>query len=179
MRLGNTSHQYGAMSKVLHWWVALLILGLIWLGWYMVDLSYYDPWYNMALGTHKSFGLVVPGLALSTLFWNLYSRPPTEVPTLRRWERIAAPIVHRLLYFMMIAIPLSGYLISTSEGASVSLFGWIDIPASYVASESIRDLLIKIHAYAAYTTGILACGHGLAALKHHFIDRDATLRRMI
>lgn len=179
MRLVNTLHQYGAISKALHWWVALLILGLIWLGWYMVDLSYYDPWYNTALNAHRSFGLVVLGLALSTLFWNLYSSPPEEVPTLKRWERIAAPIVHRLLYVMMIAIPLSGYLISTSEGASVSLFGWFDIPATYVASESIRERLIIIHAYAAYTTGILACSHGLAALKHHLLDRDATLRRML
>ena len=145
----------------------------------MVNLSYYDPWYNTALTAHRSFGLVVLGLALGTLFWNVYSSLPEEVTTLKRWERITAPVVHRLLYVMMIVIPLSGYLISTSEGASVSLFGWIDIPATYVASESIRELLIKIHAYAAYTTGILACGHGLAALKHHLIDRDATLRRML
>lgn len=179
MPLRNTPHKYGTVSKTLHWCVVLLIIVLIWLGWYMVDLGYYDRWYNTALSAHKSFGMLALALAVINILWNLYSNPPKDEPTLRPWERIAAPLTHHLLYLMMITIPLTGYLISTSEGAPVSFFGWLDIPAIYVANESIRDLLIEIHYYAAYLTAIVACGHGTAAFKHHFIDRDATLRRML
>ncbi len=80
---------------------------------------------------------------------------------------------------MLVAVPVTGYLISTSAGDGISMFGWFDVPAVLPRSDWIRDLAVELHFYLAYTTAMLVAIHVLAALKHHFVDRDATLRRML
>jgi cytochrome b561 len=177
--LKNSSTRYGALSKSLHWSVALLIIGLVWLGWYMVDLTYYDRWYNDSLSTHKALGMLVLILAVAKVGWTLYSRPPELVASLRGWERAAARVTHFTLYFMMLAIPLTGYAISTSKGDAVSVFGWFQIPAVFPVGEGLRDLAIELHFYFAYVTAALVVLHASAALKHHFVDKDDTLKKML
>lgn len=177
--LKNTNQRYGLISKTLHWALAVLIISLIWLGWYMVGLSYYDRWYNATLSLHKSFGLLALALAIINVGWHLYSRPPADVATLKLWERIGAEVTHFMLYVLMLAIPLSGYLVSTSAGQSIAFFSWVDIPALYPIDDRLRDFAIEVHYYMAYGAVALVIVHILGALKHHFIDRDATLLRII
>lgn len=177
--LKNSIERYGAISKILHWAIALLIIGLIWLGWYMVDLTYYDRWYYDSLMAHKALGMVVLTLALIQILWTVYSRSPDYVPNLKPWERIAAKIVHLTLFGVMFAIPATGYLISTSANDPVSIFGWFEIPAIFPVDEGTRDLAIELHFYLAYGAACVVVVHALAALKHHFVDRDDTLRRML
>lgn len=177
--LKNSAERYGIVSRLLHWSIALLIFGLVALGWYMVDLTYYDRWYYTSLSAHKALGILVLELAILKILWSLYSRPPEFAPTLKPWERISARIMHGVLYLMMILIPVTGYIISTSAGDPVSFFGWYQVPALFPKNEGMRDLAIELHYYLAYGTAVLAALHGLAALKHHFIDRDGTLRKMI
>jgi cytochrome b561 len=175
----NTDTRYGLVAKFLHWSIAALILGLIWLGWYMVGLTYFDKWYNESLSLHKACGLLVLGLALLKLGWLAYSPSPAFPPGLARWEQIAARSVHHILILMMVLIPVTGYLISTSAGKPVSFFGLLDVPAVVPVGERLRDLAIDAHFYLAYGTGVLAAGHVLAACKHQFLDRNGTLARML
>ena len=175
----NTESRYGLVTKLLHWSVAVLIIGLIWLGWYMVDLTYYDAWYNDSLAWHKALGIVAFALGAVKIGWTLCSRPPAYVESLKRWERVGAAAAHHLFYVMMMAIPLTGYLISTSQGEGIDLWGLFTVPAVVVAGEEIRDLAIEAHYWCAYITGGAGAVHAAAAIKHQFLDRDGTLRRML
>lgn len=176
--LTNTEQHYGLVSKTLHWSIALLIIGLIWLGWYMIDLTYFDRWYNTSLEAHKSLGMLVLALATLNITWKACNRSPTFVASIKVWERITARATHVALYIMMFLVPVTGYAISTAANSAVSFFGWFDIPAVLPASEGLRNLATEVHYYCSYGTAILVALHALAALKHQFVDEDGTLSRM-
>lgn len=178
--LRNSSDRYGLVTKVLHWSIAVLMLGLIGLGWYMVDLTYFDRWYNASLSWHRILGLVVLGLATLFVLWKQVSPSPHHhLARIGPLQRVAASLVHRLLVLMMFLLPVTGYLISTSAGKAIDVFGWFEIPALIDVDTALRDVAIWIHYYAAYGTGLLALGHAAAALKHQFIDKDGLLARML
>ncbi len=179
MRIKNTPEHFGLMTKLFHWLIAMAIIGLIGLGWYMVDLTYYDKWYNKSLAWHKSLGMLVLAAALLKIVWQLYSPIPDTTADLANWERLGANIMHKLLLALMILIPISGYLVSTSDGKAVDIFGWIDVPALVSKNKELRDLAIELHYYMAYATVVLVLGHIAAALKHQFVDKDATLVKML
>ena len=179
MLIKNTLLEFGLLSKLLHWSIAVLILSLIWLGWYMVDLTYYDKWYNDSLHYHKSLGLIVLALALVKIGWQRYTPAPDSLPDLKTWEKAGAKFMHYVLWGMMLSIPVTGYLISTSAGKPIQLFNWFAIPAVVDVGEALRELAIAVHYYLAYATLLLVAGHAGAALKHHFVNRDSTLKRML
>ena len=174
----NNAFRFGLVSKLLHWLIAIGIVGLIWLGWWMVGLGYYDPWYHDSLEFHKAAGMVVLLLAFAKIGWQIYNRPPLPGPHLQRWEIRASKSMHYVLYALMIVVPITGYMMTTSAGQSVSMFGLFDLPAILTITESTRDMAIAIHYYFAYAGIALVLGHGGAALKHHFINKDDTLKRM-
>ncbi|MBL28575.1 MAG: cytochrome b [Rhodospirillaceae bacterium] len=177
--LANGPDRYGLVSKLLHWLIAAGIVGLVILGWWMVGLSYYDAWYNRGLALHRAFGLIVLALAILFVGWRLLSPPPRLQQTLKPWERAAANTVHVVLLAAMVAIPTSGYFISTSAGAGVPIFGLFEVPALTAVPDRLRDLAIAVHYYLAYGVIAVAAMHAGAALKHQFIDRDGTLKRML
>ncbi len=179
MLIKNTSARFGLPSKLFHWSVAALILGLIWLGWYMVDLTYYDKWYNDSLHYHKSLGILALALALVKLGWQFYTPAPDTLPGLKTWETVGAKFMHYVLWGMMLLIPVTGYLISTSAGKPIQLFNWFEIPPIVNVDEGLRELAITVHYYLAYATLFLVAGHAGAALKHHLINKDSTLKRML
>ena len=178
-RLRNQQHQFGLISKCLHWTIALSMFGLIALGWYMVDLTYYDRWYNRSLELHKSLGMVVFALGLSMVVWKWVSPSPLLNDSLPQWQKLSAVIMHRVLLALVVAIPITGYLISTSAGKSIMVFGALELPAIMQVDETLRDLSIRAHYYLAYGVGIIALGHAGAALKHQLIDRDGTLAQNV
>jgi len=177
--LRNTPDSYGLVTKVLHWSIAGLIFGLIGLGRYMVDLTYFDRWYNASLAWHRVLGLVVLLLAALFVGWKAVSPSPLHPRGLPRLQRIAAVSVHLALMLMMFLLPVTGYLISTSAGKPIDVFGLFEVPVLFPVDRGLRDLAIDVHYYAAYATGVLALGHAGAALKHQFIDRDGLLARML
>ncbi|MFT4585891.1 MAG: cytochrome b561 [Gammaproteobacteria bacterium] len=179
MNFKNTSARFGLVTKLLHWLIALMMLALVWLGWYMVDLTYYDKWYNQALSYHKAAGLVVLGLAAFWLGWRMLSPSPQARESSPIWVRRSATIMHGILVLLMLVIPLTGYVISTSAGKSVSVFDWFNIPALFEISTQLRDAAIAAHYYLAYGLCILVAGHVGAACKHQFVNRDGTLTRML
>lgn len=177
--LKNTIERYGLVTKLLHWTIAVLILGLIWLGWYMVDLTYFDRWYNESLSWHRSLGLTVLTLAVALILWKRVSPSPQLPGSISGFQRRAASAMHHLLLTLMVLIPITGYLVSTSAGKTIPFFGWFEVPALIPVSTWLRDLAIKLHFYLAYGIGVLAAGHAAAAIKHQFIDRDGVLARML
>ncbi len=179
MQVTNSCQSYGVLSKWLHWMISICMIGMIWLGWYMVDLGYYDRWYHDALSIHKAVGIAVLGLGTLKIAWTLYTGLPDPVSTIKPWERTAARATHIIFFLLMVLIPVAGYVISTSEGRPVSVFGWFDVPVVYIANAWQRDLAIAAHYYLAYGTALLVAVHASAALKHQFLDRDGTLRRML
>ena len=105
--------------------------------------------------------------------------PPAALASYSRLTRIAAAMGHLALYLLLFSIVISGYLISTADGKAISVFGWFDIPATVANAGAQADLAGSLHLWLAWTVVILSLLHGLMALKHHFIDNDDTLNRML
>ena len=179
MFIKNSPTRFGLVTKLLHWLLATLIIFLIWLGWYMVDLTYFDRWYNESLTWHKSLGMLVLGLAVLKIGWQAYTPLPRNPAPLKPWERAGAAAMHHTLLAVMVLLPATGYLISTSAGRGVAVFGMFEVPPMIQGSERVRDLAIQVHFYLAYGTALLLAGHAAAALKHEFVNRDGTLARML
>lgn len=174
--LSNTSERWGSISIALHWFSAVAVIGLFASGWWISTLTYYHPWYNAAPWWHKSFGITLLAMTLLRVVWRLVT--PTPRPLEHRHEALAAKLGHGLIYLLLLTVLCSGYLISTAEGSPISVFGWFEIPASWRFSRQ-ATLMGTLHWYAAWTLVILAAGHALFALKHHFLDHRATLTRML
>lgn len=179
MKLRNTRTAYGAISVSLHWLVALAVIGLFGLGWWMVELSYYDPWYRKGPNIHRSIGILLFMVMVARLLWRFVSPPPKPLPEHQRWEVMVAHGAHWLLYLLLFVAMISGYLITTADGSSISVFGWFDVPSVTGRIRGMEDTAGAVHYWSTWALIGLAGLHALAALKHHFIDRDATLKRML
>jgi cytochrome b561 len=177
MQWGNTREGYGLVAIGLHWLVAVTVLGLFGLGLWMVELTYYDPWYRTAPGIHKAVGVLLFIALVLRLLWRLGQ--PAPAPIGRRWERALAGLVHALLYLLLFATMIAGYLISTADGRAVEVLGLFAVPATFTGLANQEDIAGAVHFWLAWTLVGLVTLHALAALKHAFIDRDATLRRML
>lgn len=175
----NTADRYGWVSIVMHWIVALAVFGLFALGTYMVDLSYYDNWYRSAPHIHKSIGLVLFGLVLLRVLWRFLSPVPRSLPNHKRWEKISANLAHGALYILIFVAMISGYLISTADNSGIEVFSWFTVPSLTGRQKGLEDTAGLIHYWATWGLLVLAVLHGMGALKHHLIDRDETLRRML
>lgn len=179
MQLKNTDSRYGLVAVVLHWLVALTVIGLACLGLWMTDLSYYSPYYRSAPFWHKSIGITLALVLVIRLFWRWSNPQPRPLPNHARWERWLARVVHGLLYGLLLLIVTSGYLISTAKGQGISVFGWFEIPALVSGLPEQADRAGLVHYWLAISVLALAALHALGALKHHVLDRDDTLRRML
>ncbi|MFK0086159.1 cytochrome b [Pseudomonas sp. NPDC090755] len=179
MQLRNSTSRYGLVSIVMHWGVALAVFGLFGLGLWMMELDYYSPWRKEAPELHKSIGLVLLAVMLVRVFWRFISPPPPALPNHGKLTRMASKAGHGALYLGLFAVMIAGYLISTADGVGIPVFGLFEVPALVSNLPDQADVAGEIHFYLAWGLVIFAGLHALAALKHHFIDRDATLKRML
>jgi cytochrome b561 len=179
MQLRNSSSRYGWVSIILHWGVALAVFGLFALGLWMVGLDYYSTWRKDAPDLHKSIGLTLFAIMLLRVLWRFISPPPQAPANHGRLTRLGAAFGHGFLYLSLFAVIIAGYLISTADGVGVPVFGLFEVPALVSGLPDQADTAGVIHLYLAWVLVIFSGLHGLAALKHHFIDRDATLTRML
>ena len=177
--LTNSSSSYGWISILLHWLVALGVFGLFGLGLYMVELSYYDPWYRKAPNLHKSIGLTLFGLLLLRVIWRKINQVPAALPGWSNVEKKLSHWVHILLYVLILATMVAGYLISTADGRGIEVFGWFEVPALLPPVKGMEDVAGEVHEYLAWSVLGMVAIHLLGALKHHFVDKDNTLLRMI
>lgn len=179
MQFRNSSSRYGLVSIFLHWGVALAVFGLFALGLWMVGLDYYSAWRKDAPDLHKSIGLTLFAVMLLRLLWRFISPPPPAPANHGQLTRLGAKFGHAFLYIGLFVLMFSGYLISTADGAGIPVFNLFEVPALISGLPDQADIAGEVHFYLAWALVIFAGVHGLAALKHHFIDRDATLLRML
>jgi cytochrome b561 len=168
--------RYTRTAVVLHWLLALAIVGTFTLGLYMTGLPLSPRrlyWFNV----HKWIGVCILALSAARLLWRLAHRPPEDLP-MARWQRRAARWTHRLLYALFFAVPLAGWAYSASAGYPVVLFGVLPLPSFVPVDKELAELLKLCHHWLAYALGALVAAHVAGAMKHHFVDRDATLVRM-
>ena len=178
-QIRNSVAQYGAVSIALHWLIALVITGLFALGFWMVDLDYYHEWYKQAPDIHRSVGILLFAGMLLRLFWRLVNKKPEPLSTHSRLETLAAHGAHLMLYLLIFAAMISGYLISTADGSSIVVFDWFEVPSVTGRIKGMEDTAGLVHYWVTWALVGLASVHSLAALKHHLIDKDDTLRRML
>lgn len=170
--------RYGAVAQLLHWLTALLLPGSFALGFYMVGLAV-SPDTLRLYSYHKWLGVTVFAVVLLRLGWRLWSPPPPLPASLPAWERQAAPIVHRLLYLLVLAVPLSGWLMSSAKGFQTVYFALLPIPDVVGKNAALGAALEELHGALNKMLLLAVCLHVAAALKHHYLDRDGILLRML
>ena len=175
--LKDTPYGYGAVSKILHWLIALLIIANLAIGLTFDSLSAAEKMQMM--GIHKSMGIAVLVLMIVRLIWRVtqgYPKMPAGIP---ERERILARIVHSLFYPLLIALPLAGWLMSSAGGHPVSFFGLFTLPAIWEKNKEMGEWFELAHNTFAYLTIIAVTGHVVVALFRHFVQKDKLIRRMM
>lgn len=180
------SAHYNAIAKILHWLMAITIIALIIAGKVMTDLSSSDPMKFQLYQLHKSAGLTILLLTLTRIGWRLLYTPPALPASMPAWERYAAGSTHLAFYLLMLAIPLSGWVMTStsSSGVPTLWFNIFEVPAlpgltGSEEMEDIHDAAEETHEFLANMTILLLLLHIGAALKHHFWNRDDVLKRML
>ncbi len=177
-QLHFTARRYTAVAILLHWATVLLVLAVFVVGLGMVDLPE-TPERAARFDLHRSLGMSVFLLVGARLAWRLFHSPPPPPASMPDWQQRAARVTHLMLYLLLVLIPVTGYLYSAARGAAIGFFGWVRMPSLLSASEPLAEALKTVHVTADYLLLALVALHSGAALKHHFLDRDDTLARML
>lgn len=170
--------RYTKTAKGLHWLMAVLFFGMLGLGFYMQGLPL-SPDKLKLYSWHKWVGVTVFLLALFRIAWRVTHQPPPLPGSMPRLMQIAAYAGHHMLYMLMFLIPLSGWLMSSAKGFQTVWFGILPIPDLIEKNKLLGDLLQTVHVSLNYLFIAVLVGHIGAALKHHFIDKDDILTRML
>ncbi|MBK9160563.1 MAG: cytochrome b [Nitrosomonadales bacterium] len=176
--LDTPSATYTRTAIALHWAVAVLIFAAFPLGLYMHDLPL-SPVKLKLYSYHKWIGVTIFMLAILRVTWRTMHRPPALPGTMPAWEKFTAHTVHLLLYALLFAIPLSGWLMSSAKGFQTVWFGVLPLPDLIGKDKELGELLEDIHVALNFTLLGLVFAHVAGALKHHFIERDGILARML
>lgn len=184
MRSIDQVTRYGAVSQAIHWITVVLVIVLLLTG--LVGHPEADEPGNATFMWHGSLGVLVFLLAIARLFWRHLSRIPELPATMKPAERAIARMMHVAFYVLLFALPVTGWLMASAEGASVDFFGVTALPAwefgaapGSPAAKERGELFEEVHEVLGYTILVLAILHMLAALKHHFVNRDDVLRSML
>ena len=175
----NDHTHWGLISILIHWMTAVIVFGLFGLGLWMVELDYYHEWYRKGPNLHKSMGVLLLMLTLFRLLWVSVQSRPLPLEHYTPIEKRLSKWVHHALYLLLLAIMFSGYLISTADGRAVEVFGLFSIPATISGIEHQEDIAGEVHLVLAVTLIALVVMHASAAVKHHWLDKDVTLKRML
>lgn len=174
----NQTASYTATAIRLHWLMAIGLAGTSALGLYMHELPL-SPMKLQFYAWHKWAGVTLFALLLLRLSWRLAHRPPGAPIGMPAWQLLAAEVAHRLLYVLMVAIPLSGWLMSSAKGYQTVLFGVLPLPDLLAKDKELGDLLATAHRFLNFAMAGLVLVHVGAAIKHHRIDRDGVMQRML
>jgi cytochrome b561 len=178
MPIRNTLERWGSVAKFFHWAIVLLVVTQFVLAFIAEDLPV-GMQKLAVLARHKSTGITILALATLRLLWRAANHSPGMPATMANWEKLGARTAHALLYALLFAVPLAGWIMSSAKNFPVSWFGLIQLPDLVAPSESTFEIAHEAHEILAFTLGAVATLHLLAAFKHHFINRDAVLRRML
>ena len=170
--------RYSGPAMLLHWMIAVLIFGLFPLGLYMSELAL-SPRKIELYAWHKWFGLTVLLLVVLRVLWRVGHRPPPLPASVPRWQALVADALHKLLYLLILAIPLSGWALSSAAGVQVVWWGVLPLPSLLAPDHALARQLAEVHEWLNFTMAALVVAHVGAALKHQFVDRDGVLLRML
>ncbi len=171
------STRYTPVAIGLHWLLALMIVGSLSLGLYMSGQPF-SPTRLKLYNWHKWAGVTILALSALRLLWRLTHRPPVDLP-MPAWQQRAAHGAHLALYALFFAVPLAGWAYSSAAGFPVVWFGLVPLPDFVPVDRALSESLKPLHRWLAYALAAVVLLHIAGALKHHFIDRDGLLRRML
>ncbi|MBV1863156.1 MAG: cytochrome b [Rhodobacteraceae bacterium] len=177
MQIKSTDESYGLIARLLHWGMAAAILAMFALGYWMRTLDYYSPWYKQAPDIHKGVGMILMALLVFRMLWRVLDHRPDD-KDLKAIERKLSHLLHTGFYLLLVVLMIAGYLIATLDGRVIDVFGWIEVPSLHT-QKGLEETAGWIHEFLAYLLMGLVALHAAAALKHHFVDRDKTLLRML
>jgi cytochrome b561 len=180
--------KYTSVAIALHWLIAAGVIVNIALAWIWPHLA--DDSVRPAIDTHKSIGITMLGLAVLRLLWRLAHRPPELPTTYQRWEHVASHVTHWLLYTLIFAMPLTGWIMDSAWKDAAThpmfLFGLFQWPRlgmvmrlDPATRETMHTVFGAAHVWLSYLLYALVGLHILGALKHQWIDGEAELQRMM
>lgn len=178
MQWRNTRNRWGGISQLLHWLIALAVLALFALGWTMVAWPISPTKFEL-YSLHKSLGVTLLALVTLRLAWRLSGSVPDWPPNTPAWERRAALATHLLLYLLLIAMPVSGYLINSAANFPLVIWGVLELPNLTAEDERLQALAELAHLSMFWIMAALVLLHVAAALRHHWLLKDDVLRRML
>ncbi len=182
MGLKNTKDTFGSVAKSFHWLSAFLVISLLFLGFFMGDIPKSTAWHKIAKNWHQLLGLFLLILVVLRSLWSLINIKPQSVGKPSKLELFLIKLTHTILYIFMFIIPVSGWIMSSAKGKLVKLptlagyhFAMPGIPLDI----NLAKLAHQLHEIFAWILVVLITLHVLAALKHHFIDKDNILKRIL
>lgn len=175
--LMNTQAQYGLVARALHWLTAVLVLGML-MGGKVAAMLPSGGFRSIVVAGHKSIGVAILVVTIGRLLWRRFNPRPQFLSPNPLFNYLAH-VLHVVLYILLIVQPLTGILMSQAHGYPVTVFGMFTLPPLVWQSASLGGVLRDIHGVSALLLILGILLHVAAALKHHFLDRDRTLMRMI
>ncbi|MSO72299.1 MAG: cytochrome b [Rhodospirillaceae bacterium] len=169
---------YRAPAQILHWLTALVVVCGVTFGVGMLNASP-GALQNRLFDLHRSCGALILALTGLRLLWRLYTPPPPLIAGMPAWQERAARITHAALYILLFTVPLVGWAGTSAFGAPIPVFGLFELPMILEKDKAVADVLLPLHGGLALTLCALLLLHIGAALHHHFIRKDNTLRRML
>jgi cytochrome b561 len=171
--------RYTHTAMLFHWLIAVLIIGTFTMGLVMTDIPGLTPTKLKYFSWHKWAGVTVLALAALRLLWRLQNGPPPYPAAMPAWQQTAAHRLHALLYILIFAVPLSGYLYTLAAGVPVVYFGLFKLPVLIGPNPALKPVLQAVHFWLNMILAGAVGLHVAAALKHQFVDRDGILKRML
>jgi cytochrome b561 len=177
----DTPQRYGFVAIALHWTMAGLLLVLVVMGIYMVQLPDvgYDMYKITLILAHKALGVLALFAVVLRVAWRIANPAPQLDPSVPQGQQVAARFVHLCFYALMFALPLTGWLMSSAGGFPASFFGLFELPDYIPLNEFLFRRFIEIHKWLGWGMAVLIVVHAGAALEHHFVRRDETLRKIL
>jgi cytochrome b561 len=174
----NDIKSWTGPAKLFHWLMALLIFAQIALGLFAVSWHVSPTKLNLFVW-HKSIGMLILTLLALRLLWRLLHKAPELPWEMPLWERAAAQLSHFLLYVLMIALPVTGWVISSASNVPFKIFWTLPLPAITAPDKAVADLFAAIHGWLVTLLAVVLVAHVGAALRHHYVKKDTVLARML
>jgi cytochrome b561 len=168
---------YSKGSKFFHWLIAVVVITMLSVSFFLENVP--EKYQSSAYMIHKSFGLTVLFLMLARIFWIQYTGKPALPKTVPMWQKIVSRAVQYSLYVLLICMPLSGWIMSVAANRVPSYFGLFNMPLPINADKALSKLMNESHETIAWILIALITLHICGAIKHHFIDKDNVLKRML
>ncbi|MFT7235400.1 MAG: cytochrome b561 [Methylophagaceae bacterium] len=175
----NHNIRLGLATIFLHWIIAAAVIILFVSGIWMVSLDYYDPWYYQGPWWHKGIGILLSAFVLVQGVWQCIRKPVIALLDVKGWQARLSSLMHFALLLLIYVLVFSGYFIVTGQGQGLIFFDYFAVPSLLDLDDIVMRWMGDFHCYGAYLLMILVGLHFIAALKHHFVDQDAVLKRML